>query len=53
MSVPYIKLFFKVLNFCILPKIELFAKNIFINDPCGHIERCGVATLLQNKKLVP
>ena len=25
-----------------------FAENIFLNDPCGHIERYGVATLSQN-----
>ena len=27
----------------------LSRKNIFTNDPCGHVERRGMATLLQNE----
>ena len=39
---------FEELNFHILPKIELSQKIIFANDPRGHVERCGVATLSWN-----
>ena len=31
----------KVLHFRVLPKIEDLRKNIFMNDSCGHVERCG------------
>ena len=31
----------KVLHFRVLPKIKDFRKNIFVNDSCGHVERCG------------
>ena len=37
-----------VLNFHVLPKIELLRKIKFMNDQHGHIERCGMTTLLQN-----